>query len=1469
MRRFTQWTCAIILLPTVLLFLLVAALYIPPVQRWVAGRAMEYASRQTGMEITLDALHIAFPLDIKLGNLSVSQNGERMIGVKEATVDIKLCRILKKELVVEGLKLCEGDVCIHLSDSTEKDSTETEIPLILDIRDVALKRSHMAIYMPGDSVHVEGYIEDALAEGGQIDLMQGDYRVKKLAIEADSLCYSDLSFKDIGLDVRDLHFRQSDLFLSAGLNNLRLKEKSGIELTEMTCNILLSGSNIQVRDLKASTPYSNAEGNVNLDFSAITPRQKGRLEAMVKARIGYDDIKALALPHLPKEFATAYPQQPVIIDIEAEGNVDSLSIHKGQLTMPTVIDVRTDGHLTSLTDSLHMSAHVNSDIRTGDLSCLRHLPGMQKFRLPPMTIMAETDVRDLSDISTDLILTEGSGRMHLQGKADLKKETYQARASIRNLQVHDFLPHDSIYRLSASASIKGRGYDLLGNGTAVEAKADVERMDYGHWKLDSMEATAKLRKGVGEVEFYSNNRLLKMQACADATIRNRRMDASSFSIDLSHIDLFALGITPDTLTASMVAHIEGSSDFRQTHMLKASIDAMELQTKDTVFHPVELRLDAALTPRDITAKALAGDMEMTFNASHGLDSLLLKSKQLTEAWDAQIRNMRLEQDSLQMLLPQARLHIKCGKRNPVSNILKSAFHYTYSDLHFDLESSPQEGMSGDGYLYGLNTGAVLLDTIDWRISRGEKGHEMKARVKNGPKNKVVVFDSALKAALTSTGASAHIDFWDAQGKKGMDLGFQLDNLPDGMKIHFAPLKPIIAYRYFSLNADNFIRLTKNGRLEALVDLLADDGTGMKLYSVPNEDALQDISLSVNHFNLGELSQVLPYMPDIQGFLHGDFHYMQADSTTTISADMKVKEMRYKGTQMGDIGLNAVYFPNADGSHYIDGIVTQDDNEITFLTGRYWDANGTGMIDATASLNRLPFSLANAFIPDAAARMEGYAIGELEVKGRSSNPILTGDIATEGMHILAEAYNVDISVPDNTLRIQDSRIEMNRLEAYAAGKSPLVVGGSIDFYDLSKIRLDINLQAKDYQLINAPKTRNALAYGKVFVDLDSRLWGTLDNLRMRGRLNVLGNTDVSYVLKDSPITVHDELADIVTFCDFSEEEDAPQDTLFLTSNRIDMQLNIGIEQSAIVHCILSEDGSDYIDIQGGGDLSMTYDLQNELQLFGRYTIQQGTMRYSLMAIPLNDFQIASGSFVEFQGDILNPRLGISASERVKASVTENSLSRNVAFDVGLALSQTLKEMGLEFTVNAPEDMTIQNELTAMSAEDRGRVAVTMLVTGMYINSNSNIRGGFSYANTLNTYLQSAINKLAGQAISTIDVNLGIENSTTESGSTTTDYSFSFAKRFWGNRISLIVGGKVSTGHDAVNNGQTIIDNISLEYRLDKNSTRYVRLYYDRNYESLLEGELTEMGAGLVLRKKTEKLGELFLFRKKKPLPSALK
>ena len=314
---------------------------------------------------------------------------------------------------------------------------------------------------------------------------------------------------------------------------------------------------------------------------------------------------------------------------------------------------------------------------------------------------------------------------------------------------------------------------------------------------------------------------------------------------------------------------------------------------------------------------------------------------------------------------------------------------------------------------------------------------------------------------------------------------------------------------------------------------------------------------------------------------------------------------------------------------------------------------------------------------------------------------------------------------------------------------------------------------------------------------------------------------------------------------------------------DLTLGISVSDAARFHCDLSEDGQSYVDLEGGGDLTLRMTQQGEMRMTGRFTTNSGEMKYALPVIPLKTFHLVQGSYVEFTGDVMNPTLNIAAKERTKAVVTENDKPRSVAFDVGVAITKPLNEMGLEFTIEAPEDLAIQNQLASMSAEQRGKAAVTMMATGMYMTDETMMSGsGFKANNALNAFLQSEIQNIAGSALKTIDINLGVESGTTATGTSTTDYSFQFAKRFWGNRISVIIGGKVSTGADAQNSAESFINNVSVEYRLDKSATRYVKVFYDRDSQDPLEGQLTKTGAGLVLRRKTDRLGELFIFRTKK-------
>jgi hypothetical protein len=112
---------------------------------------------------------------------------------------------------------------------------------------------------------------------------------------------------------------------------------------------------------------------------------------------------------------------------------------------------------------------------------------------------------------------------------------------------------------------------------------------------------------------------------------------------------------------------------------------------------------------------------------------------------------------------------------------------------------------------------------------------------------------------------------------------------------------------------------------------------------------------------------------------------------------------------------------------------------------------------------------------------------------------------------------------------------------------------------------------------------------------------------------------------------------------------------------------------------------------------------------------------------------------------------------------------------------------------------------------------------------------------------------------VEVNVGMEKMTRDDGTTRTDYSFKFSRRFFSDRLNVIIGGKVSNdeGRDAVaRKSGAYIDDVSLEWRLDQGGNRYVKLFHERNYENLFEGELISNGVSYIFRKKMDKFSDIW-------------
>ena len=1516
-KKALKWLGITVATPIALFLLLAILLYIPPVQNFAVHQVANYLSGNLGMDVRIDKVRLAFPLDLAVHHMTAVEKGDTLLNADRLRLNVKLMPLFEgradvdgfelyglvidtksyisdtrikghagqltaaahgvdweKELVnLDHARLHDADIYVTLSDTAKKDTTESKAKWNIAVKKVDIERSKVHLQMPGDSMRIYANLGRAALRGGAFDTGRNYYAVKALQLQDCDVNYDIPYIKPVaGIDPNHIAVKRLTLMLDtlsynnegvlrAGLRGLTLHEKCGLDVTRLSGSVYMDTTQLRLPALLLRTPASRIDADVAFDFKAFSAGKGGHCQAMVDASIGYDDIRTLATGYVDKTYLRALPHKPLAIKGTVSGNIDHLRLPSLTLNMPGVLQASANGYTNYVTKDWR-NGKFNFNLRTKSLAAVRQLmPASlkQSINVPDGLSLRGKAAFNGSRYDADIKAGIGRGSLAAKAKLDVKRETYNVVATAHQLPIASIVRGVPVGPFSGSLRASGSGWDVMSPRTSLTADAKVNALSYERYPLGGISVKANLRGGKAVAHFEADNPLLQGNGHIEALLGRHNYEVA-VKASLPNLDLKKLGVTTDTLYFGTDIDIKATANKAFTaYALSGSIANNHFTTQRMSAMAKDILFDLATSRDTTTANISAGDLRLRLGAKGDIPHLGTHLARFANELQKEAKTYNIDQERLKTYLPVMAFYLDAGRDNPLYNIARMK-GYSFSSAYVNLNTDPHVGMTGDARMGALNVGALLLDTIDTHIFQDSTGVQMRGLVKNGKKNPNPL-EVRMRSYVMRSGAGIELSYYDSEGERGVDVGLQAALVDGGLNIHLYPENPVLAYRNFKVNKDNYIFLGKDNSIRADVDLLADDGTGLKIYGEP-KDSVNDLTVSVNQVNLGELSAVLPYMPKLSGMLSGDVHVTDDSQHKQLSAmaSLTADNFKYEDMPLGNVGIDAVYLPKTGGEHHASAFISSNGEEVLACNGTYFDRDG-GTFEGDAQLHDFPLQMLNGFMAGTDVALKGIAGGDLRVNGSLDKPVINGSLDLDSAHIYSDVYGFDLRTDERALDIKDSRIIFSDYRLFSTGKEPMVLNGTFDMSDFERMRMDFAMRAKNFELINTRKKAQSMLFGKVYANYVGTLKGTTDNLSLRGKLEVLDRTDVTYILKDSPLSVDDRLHDLVQFTNFKDSTQTAQPEKAVDGG-MDITMGISISDAAIFHCNLSDDGQSYVKLEGGGDMTLRMTQQGDMRMTGLFTTNSGEMKYQLPVIPLKTFQIVQGSYVQFTGDVMNPTLNIAAKERTKAVVTEDDKQRSVAFDVGVKITKPLNDMGLEFTIEAPEDLNIQNQLASMSAEQRGKAAVTMMATGMYMTDETMMSGsGFKANNALNAFLQSEIQNIAGSALKTIDINLGVESGTSQTGTSTTDYSFQFAKRFWGNRISVIIGGKVSTGADATNSAESFINNVSVEYRLDQGATRYVKAFYDRDTQDPLEGQLTKTGAGLVLRRKTDKLGELFIFRNK--------
>lgn len=1559
-----------------LLVLLPFALYIPWVQNIVKDYACEWASKKTGMDISVGRILIKFPLDVSVDDvLILDQNRDTMLMAENLTADVAFKPLLDKRVEVSEAQLTNGRYRMATEDSSTILNAQAQHARIkgidVDLRhnevnvvDGALRGGDVTLsYLPHKVEHepdtaasqpwhirthtltledvnykmdmlptidnMEAHIDHAVLRGGIVDTgkktvdarsLQLDsadvryvYPSEKFAkeysknhpippdtfppnpadsipwtIKADSLritgghaVYAQRDAKRSsarGLDtdyieVSDLDVEVND-FYNRGTNTvvpvkkLSAKERSGLEITEGSGKVTVDDLGVDLDQLHIKTPMSeiNLKGHIDQDMLAGKP--SGNMNVTTDSKIAVQDV-AKALPSMAETLKDIPQSHPVSIKGTASGNTLQVNMKDLTLDMPRYAHATVSGKVINPMDTERMDADLDVDAHFDNINWVKPTlmdKAMQRdVNLPPMDLKGKFKMSQ-GTISADATMRTQGGQLVGKGSFNSRSQQYDVNATFSNFPVKAILPRSNTDNLSAHIRANGKGFDFSDPATTVNAQVDLAGVKYDNALYRDLKADLTLNDGQLGGHVTSGNPDCKLDADVTGRINGDHyvVDASG---TINHMDLKAMNMYDGEGDCKGSARFAASADIDlKKKEYDATVDLKDLNWKLGNQTLVADNANATLLSNPINGTQATLDNEdnhIRFTSEQGMDELIDDFKRTAGVGMAQWKSRSVDIDTLRKVMPRFDMSVNMGPDGVVQRYLQN---YDVDFRNVAMEITNDTSFYMQGYAKGLTVGERTIDTLTIHANDLD-GKYLAFKAHMG--NRAGTWDEMAQVNVEGGIRGSTVDFLVNQKNIKHETGYRLGcnaTLTDtAVNARFFPSEPIIGYRKWTVNNDNYFNLDyRNRMLDANLDLRSGE-SGIKLLTDRRPGATtEDIKLDVDNLKIEEWTQLVPSLKDTKGNLNADMNLSFDGKNIEGDGVVDIKGLVYNGRKEGDLLLNTRF--NVDpltASTRIDAELNMDGSKVALAYGSLNDSTQQSPLDVTVKLDRFPLRKLDPFLPgDNMVHLRGYANGEMALNGTTDKPLLRGRVVGDSAYVTLPRYNAELRLSDDSINIDNSNIHFKDFKLYGLNDQPVTINGKVNFQDLDDMAIDLKMHGKNVQVMGSEQRPWSEMFGKAFIDIDGTVRSANGNTATNADVTLLPSSNITYVMKDEVELKNNVDENMVTFVNMKDstanESPVLRTASATTSNSV--LANINVEQGAKIGVFLSEDGNNRASVDGSGRLKYSIDFTGKDRLTGTYTIENGNLRYTPPMMSQKNFDIASGSTIQWTGDMLNPQLNLSGTNKIKTSVTiDDGTSHLVDFLVTASVGGTLNNLELKFDLDSEGEMSVQNELQSMSVEQRSQAAINLLLYNNYSGTNSAGKiSSLTASSALISFLQSQLNDWTSKAIKGVDLSFGINQyEGTRNSGIQTSYSYRLSKSLFNDRFKIVVGGEYSTDATAEQNfSQNLINDVSLEYLLNQTGSRYVRLFRHSGYESILEGQVTQTGVGFVMKHKLGSLNELF-------------
>lgn len=1452
MKRFFKYSGRFVLFLLVFIILILAGGYFylntEKGKVWLRLQISSYLEKTLGTPVSIGQAEFQLPKGVILHNVLVKDHhNDTLVNLSEAEVSYVRYNTFNKKLIFGNVVL--NDLKFYLT--LYKGERRSNLEKIIDR------------LMPADTT----------SSGGGMSVSFKSIKINNSVFLWEN---QDAGFVKSGIDwdhiyADNINGRFSNLVLgdtiSGNIHALKFKEKSGFEIQDLRTTMKYSSTGMEYENLYIKTPETELSNYVKFDYKKPTDLAEfidsvDFVGHFINSTVSFKDLAFFTDGLINKTDIVKFSG-------DAKGKVSDLRVDDFEVAFGDTSYARGSGKVRGIpnVDEMYITARLK-EARTSRKELMRILPESQ---LPEEVAVLgvvsgkgnftgfindfvsdgrfKTEIGDVvSDINLKLGKTSASS-------------SYSGKIALTNFNLKKLTNQDLLGFVTMNGEVQGAGFDL--ENIHAKLNANIQRFDFNDYAYHDIKVNGHLSKKFFNGALVANDKNFNLDFKGTVDYNPAKPEFKG-TMDVQNANLLALhfvkdsivleskfafdfkGIKPDEIEGVAFAketkfRLANKSYFFDSLLLSSAIDSNHRSLN------IHSNLVVASLEGNFQLTALEDIFKTTANLYIDSTFLRLKGNKVKN----QYVNFNVDFKNLDFLFSMLNTditledsgYIKGSINSDNGNVtIQGALPgLTYKDYYFDKLMLKADGQN--------NTLEVKLDAAGLYQKDSMLLRDMKVvTVSNNDRTRFDIFtaDEYFKRQLSLKGDL------DIIGKTGY-LTFDSSNLVIGDTVWKISSKTIALHALDSL-IDVPLLTFANGKQQLKVV-----GKYGKKEDYPIRVIVEDISLPM-------LSAFVPELVAFKGDINGQILLNNIKSKPIVEASLFANPLIYKSDTLGILTTTTNYDQSTEKLSVNGGLQsvrTQD--ELLDVSG-FVDFANKQNADLTFRSKEMPLGIFAPVLSGYASDLAGSATAFVRLTGPLSAPSIKGDIDIKEASLKVDYLQTTYRF-SHKLTLGGKVINIDDLVVKDVNNHTANVDGKIFLNKIDNIVLQLNINAKDFQVLNTKQEDNSLYFGEAYATGSVKMYGPIDNLNMFLKLKTEKGTAFSLPLGQENTY---STRDYIQYVDKGKVK-VQKKGHKLTGLSLNMELEV--TPDAYVQIIFDPRVGDIIEANGRGNLKLDVNTEGDFNIYGLYNITKGSYRFTAFDIINKQFTIKEGSSIGWHGNPYEADLNVRALYKVRTSVaplmegatglvgTDNINAKQIVpVEAQLDLRGSLLAPDIKLNFDIAQQSSASSYVPGLDEQIRkikndeqalNKQVVSLLVQNSFTPPNTGIETGSAVSSSVGDLITSQFNYLLSKV--TTDVQFGVDYRRTENALAPT---FRASTDLFNNKVNVNATYDPASSRNATYN-------VQVTYRLQQDGNTRLKVFNRSSNNPIINSENTNtVGVGIFFRKEFDKFSDLFKKKDKK-------